>query len=202
MPSQKRTMPEFSGSSEDEEDISIGGMAEEMARREVEGLKMKKNCMNFFEQKFLWSFSEEFAKNAPCIRLVEFPANRLHIVTIAGARVGFAPKMDIQLMRPRTVDEQILTVCSVAKIFLKFQYFFQQDQPLFRISYANNSAENPTASSSSSGYQLNELKVPLERDGHRLEVGGWAWNFYETINLHNCEKRKNHKIRLKFFKIV
>lgn len=46
------------------------------------------------------NFSEEIARNAPCIRLVEYPAGKLHIVTICGARVGFGPNMDIQLESP------------------------------------------------------------------------------------------------------
>ncbi|KAL3071515.1 hypothetical protein niasHT_031879 [Heterodera trifolii] len=40
---------------------------------------------------------EEIARNAPCIRLVERPRGRLHIVTICGARVGFGRSMDVQI---------------------------------------------------------------------------------------------------------
>nr|CAD2125619.1 unnamed protein product [Meloidogyne enterolobii] len=41
---------------------------------------------------------EQIACNAPCIRLLEFPSNNLHIITILGASIGFGLNADIKLL--------------------------------------------------------------------------------------------------------
>lgn len=46
------------------------------------------------------------AREAPCIRLIVQPGNKLHIVTILGATIGFSPRMDIQLENSTKFGEE------------------------------------------------------------------------------------------------
>uniref|UniRef100_A0A915NSZ1 G-patch domain-containing protein n=1 Tax=Meloidogyne floridensis TaxID=298350 RepID=A0A915NSZ1_9BILA len=52
---------------------------------------------------------EQIACNAPCIRLLEFPSNNLHIITILGASIGFGLNADIKLLNSQlTFNKEIL----------------------------------------------------------------------------------------------
>ncbi|CAK5051892.1 unnamed protein product [Meloidogyne enterolobii] len=55
-------------------------------------------CISFDSELNRRIDEEQIACNAPCIRLLEFPSNNLHIITILGASIGFGLNADIKLL--------------------------------------------------------------------------------------------------------